>query len=86
MQFLVVTLVVLALLLLASLARVVIGPTVWDRLLGMNLITTKIVMAIAVLAVLMDRTFLVDVAIVYALLGFIASILIARYIEKKGSV
>ncbi len=86
MQFLVITLVVLALLLLASLARVVIGPTVWDRLLGMNLITTKIVMAIAVLAVLMDRTFLVDVAIVYALLGFIASILIARYIEKKGEV
>ena len=86
MQFLVVTMVILALLLLASLARVVIGPTVWDRLLGMNLITTKIVMAIAVLAVLMDRTFLVDVAIVYALLGFIASILIARYIEKKGEV
>ena len=86
MQFLVITLVVLVLLLLASLARVVIGPTVWDRLLGMNLITTKIVMAIAVLAVLMDRTFLVDVAIVYALLGFIASILIARYIEKKGEV
>ncbi len=86
MQFLVITLVVLALLLLASLARVVIGPTVWDRLLGMNLITTKIVMAIAVMAVLMDRTFLVDVAIVYALLGFIASILIARYIEKKGEV
>ena len=86
MQFLVITLVVLVVLLLASLARVVIGPTVWDRLLGMNLITTKIVMAIAVLAVLMDRTFLVDVAIVYALLGFIASILIARYIEKKGEV
>ena len=86
MQFLVITLVLLALLLLASLARVIIGPTVWDRLLGMNLITTKIVMAIAVLAVLMDRTFLVDVAIVYALLGFIASILIARYIEKKGEV
>ena len=86
MQFLVWTLVVLALLLLASLARVVIGPTVWDRLLGMNLVTTKIVMAIAVLAVLMDRTFLVDVAIVYALLGFIASILIARYVEKKGEV
>lgn len=86
MQFLVITLIALALLLLASLARVVIGPTVWDRLLGMNLITTKIVMAIAVLAVLMDRTFLVDIAIVYALLGFIASILIARYIEKKGKV
>jgi len=86
MNFLVYTLLALAVLLLASMVRIVLGPTVWDRLLGMNLVTTKIVMAIAVLAVLMDRTFLVDVAIVYALLGFVASVLIARFIEKKGKV
>jgi multicomponent Na+:H+ antiporter subunit F len=41
-------------------------------------------MSIAVLAVLIDRSFLIDVAIVYSLLGFIASILISRFIEKKG--
>ncbi len=86
MTFLIGTLAALALLLLASLARIILGPTIWDRLLGMNLVTTKIVLAIAVLAVLMDRTFLIDVAIVYSLLGFIASVLIARFIEKKGQV
>ncbi len=86
MNFLIYTLVALAVLLLASMVRIVLGPTVWDRLLGMNLVTTKIVMSIAVLAVLMERTFLVDVAIVYALLGFVASVLIARFIEKKGKV
>ncbi|TVQ23985.1 MAG: pH regulation protein F [Spirochaetaceae bacterium] len=78
--------VALTILLMASLVRIIIGPTIWDRLLGMNLVTTKIVMAIAVLAVLMERSFLIDVAIVYSLLGFIASILIARFIEKKGQV
>ena len=86
MTFLIYTLAALAVLLLASMVRIVLGPTVWDRLLGMNLVTSKIVMAIAVLAVLMERTFLVDVAIVYALLGFVASVLIARFIEKKGKV
>ncbi len=86
MTFLIYTLAALALLLLASMVRIVLGPTVWDRLLGMSLVTSKIVMAIAVLAVLMERTFLVDVAIVYALLGFVASVLIARFIEKKGKV
>ena len=86
MTFLIYTLAALAMLLLASMVRIVLGPTVWDRLLGMSLVTSKIVMAIAVLAVLMERTFLVDVAIVYALLGFVASVLIARFIEKKGKV
>ncbi len=86
MNFLVYVMVALTILLLASLVRIIIGPTIWDRLLGMNLVTTKIVMAIAVLAVLMNRSFLIDVAIVYSLLGFIASILIAQFIEKKGQV
>lgn len=86
MTFLTYTLVALTVLLLASMIRILIGPTIWDRLLGMNLVTTKIVMSIAVLAVLIDRSFLIDVAIVYSLLGFIASILISRFIEKKGQV
>ncbi|GAB6089338.1 monovalent cation/H+ antiporter complex subunit F [Spirochaeta dissipatitropha] len=86
MNFLVYALLGLIILLVVSLVRIIIGPTIWDRLLGMNLVTTKIVMAIAVLAVLMNRSFLIDVAIVYSLLGFIASILIARFIEKKGQM
>ncbi len=86
MQFLTITLAVLGLLLVGSLIRVVIGPTVWDRLLGLNLVTAKIVMAIVTTAFLLDRTFLIDVAIVYSLLGFIASVLIARFIEHKGEV
>lgn len=86
MIFLQITLATLGLLLLGSLVRVFMGPTVWDRLLGLNLVTSKIVMAIVVFAFLVDRTFLLDVALVYSLLGFIASILIARFIERKGKV
>ncbi len=86
MDFLSITLAVLGLLLVGSLIRVVIGPTVWDRLLGLNLVTAKLVMAIVTFAFLLDRTFLLDVAIVYTLLGFIASVLIARFIERKGQV
>ena len=86
MDFLSVTLAVLGLLLVGSLIRVVIGPTVWDRLLGLNLVTAKLVMAIVTFAFLLDRTFLLDVAIVYSLLGFIASVLIARFVERKGQV
>jgi multicomponent Na+:H+ antiporter subunit F len=66
------------------LIRILVGPTVWDRLLGMSLISSKIIVAIVVFAVILDRGFLVDIAIIYSLLGFISSVLIARFIERKG--
>ncbi|TVR34843.1 MAG: pH regulation protein F [Spirochaetaceae bacterium] len=77
-------LLALALLTIGGIIRVVVGPTIWDRLLGLNLISSKIIMAIIVFALMIQRTFLLDIAIVYALLGFIGSVLIARFIERKG--
>ncbi|TVQ40602.1 MAG: pH regulation protein F [Spirochaetaceae bacterium] len=77
-------LLALGLLTIGGIIRVVVGPTIWDRLLGLNLISSKIIMAIIVYALMIQRTFLLDIAIVYALLGFIGSVLIARFIERKG--
>lgn len=76
---------VLALLTIGGIFRVVVGPTIWDRLLGLNLVSSKIIMAIIVFALMIQRTFLLDIAIVYALLGFIGSVLIARFIERKAN-
>ncbi len=84
MSFYDAVLLTLALLTIGGIIRVVIGPTIWDRLLGLNLISSKIIMAIIVFALMIQRTFLLDIAIVYALLGFIGSVLIARFIERKG--
>lgn len=84
MTFLTATLVALGLLSVGGLARIVAGPTVWDRLLGMALISSKIIVAIVIFALIVDRSFLMDIAIIYSLLGFISSVLIARFIERKG--
>ena len=84
MTFYNLVLLALGLLTIGGIIRVVIGPTIWDRLLGLNLISSKIIMAIIVFALIIQRTFLLDIAIVYALLGFIGSVLIARFIERKG--
>ncbi|MFP4376716.1 MAG: monovalent cation/H+ antiporter complex subunit F [Spirochaetales bacterium] len=84
MSFLEISLVVLAGLALGGLIRILFGPTVWDRLLGMSLISSKIIVAIVIVAVILERSFLMDIAIIYSLLGFISSVLIARFIEKKG--
>lgn len=84
MSFLHGALAALGLLSVGGLIRIVAGPTVWDRLLGLSLISSKIIVAIVIFAVLLERSFLMDIAIIYSLLGFISSVLIARFIERKG--
>ena len=75
---------VLALLILAVVLRVIMGPTIWDRLLGMNMIASKILVAIVILAHLLELSYLLDIALVYAVLGFLGTILIARFIESRS--
>lgn len=59
------------------------GPTVWDRLLGMSLITTKVTIIIIVFASLNQTSFLLDFAIVYALIGFISIIFVASFLADR---
>lgn len=73
----------LALLGLASALRIILGPTVWDRLLGLNLFSSKVIMLIVLFALMTERSYLLDVAIVYVLLGFISIIFISNAIQKK---
>ncbi len=60
----------LAILLTMALAlvRALLGPTVYDRILAVNLFGTKTVLIIAVLALLKDRLDILDVALAYALI------------------
>ena len=58
------------------------GPSVWDRLMGMNLVASKTIMIIVLFASIRDITFLLDLAILYALFGFIGTIFIALFLAK----
>ena len=60
--------------------RIVRGPSVWDRLLGLNLISTKVVIIIIIYASINDTAYLLDFAIAYVLLGFIGIIFTARFL------
>ena len=62
---------------------VIRGPSVWDRLLGLNLISTKIVIIIVIFASFYDTAYLLDFAIVYTLLGFIGTFFIARFLVGR---
>ena len=69
-------------LIFISMIRVVKGPTIADRVVAINVIATKITIAIVVISILTNQQTYIDVALVYALIGFIASIAIVRYLEK----
>ena len=61
----------------------IIGPTGWERLLGMNLASTKIIVLIILFASQSVNSYLLDYAIVYALSGFIGAIFITLFWNAK---
>ena len=71
------TLVTMAL----ALIRALIGPTVYDRVLSVNMFGTKTVLIIAVIAFLSGRTDLLDIALVYALINFIGVVAVLKFFE-----
>ncbi len=71
----------LALLVLFSLLRIGMGPTLGDRVVGLDTLNTLVVASMIVLGAAMDQVILVDVAIIYALLSFVGTLFVARYLE-----
>jgi multicomponent Na+:H+ antiporter subunit F len=75
--------IVLALLIFAALIRAVLGPRFTDRIIAVNVINTLVVALIAVLSVYMREDFLVDVALVYALLSFLTVVILSRMVTLR---
>ncbi|MCX6665900.1 MAG: monovalent cation/H+ antiporter complex subunit F [Euryarchaeota archaeon] len=75
--------VVIALMLCSILAliRVICGPTVPDRVVGVDTINTIVIVGMIAFGVAYREVIYIDVAIVYALLSFISTLFIARYLE-----
>ena len=71
-------LAVQAVLLLLCLIRAVIGPRIADRLVAVNMITTMVTVIIAILAVLKDQGYLVDICLTYAMISFLAVVVLSR--------
>ncbi len=65
----------------SSVLRVLFGPTVPDRVVGVDTLNTLIVAGMVLLGAAYDRTIYIDIAIVYALLSYIGTLAIARYLQ-----
>lgn len=82
--FLVLTLFMLILAILVSFIRLMKGPTIWDRILMVNLISAKVVMFMAVYAIWEDSILIMDIAIAYGIVGFLTITLLSKYIMTGG--
>lgn len=85
MQHLLVTLIVgLALAMLLSLYRTLVGPTLWDRLSGLGLLGTKTIVLLLLIGLATGREdIFVDITLSYTLISFIGSLALAKYFEGK---
>ncbi len=80
MMFGVTTAVVLAVMAL-TLVRALMGPTVYDRILSVNAFGSLTVVLIAVYGFLSGRPDFLDIALVYVLINFIATIAVTKYVH-----
>lgn len=69
-----------------ALARAYKAPTVYDRILGVNMFGTKTVLFIAVIGFFTGRPDFLDIAIVYALINFIGMVAVLRFFEYTAPI
>ncbi len=65
------------------LLRALRGPTLFDRILGVNMIGTKAVIVLCLLGFMEGRGGFLDIAMLYALINFIGTIAILKYVEMR---
>lgn len=86
-NFFLATGIALVLLMIFSLLRAVIGPTILDRILGGNVIGTKTTVLLLIIGLLYgDLAMFVDIAIAYALLNFIATLGATKFFLRRLGV
>ncbi len=81
-------LIILAIMLLLCLLRAVIGPRIADRLVAVNMMGTMIMCIIVILGVVMNEGYLADIALIYAMISFLAVVVLTKvytgvYLEQK---
>lgn len=78
----------LAAMLFACLIRAVRGPRIADRIVAINMMGTMVMVMIAVMALMLGESYLVDICLIYAMISFLAVIMLVKvymgiYEEKR---
>lgn len=78
-------LIVFSCLTFAYLFRSILGPNFFDRILGINNISTISILMICIISVLHEESYIIDIALIYAMLGFITTIIVCKsYLRSRN--
>jgi multicomponent Na+:H+ antiporter subunit F len=66
-----------------GMVRTLIGPTVVDRMIGLNIVASQILVLLVLVAVSEMRSVYLDVALVYDIFGFVGILAITRYVHSR---
>ena len=69
--------------LLFALLRLILGPTVADRIVSLDTFNVIVIGTIVLLSFVFERALYLDIAIIYAILAFLETIVFARYLEGR---
>lgn len=83
MSVFIVATALLFLIILIAIVRLVLGPSIADRVISVDTANTIAVSALIVLAAAYKQAMFIDIAIVYAMLSFAGTIYFAHYLEAK---
>lgn len=80
--------VVLAVLIVISIIRSILGPGISDRIIAINMIGTMVIMITAILSVMLDENYLADICLIYAMISFLGVVLFCKvytgvYLQRK---
>ena len=81
-------LIVLAILVVLCLIRAIIGPRVADRIVSVNMTGTMVIVIIAILALMQEEGYLVDICLIYAMISFLGVVVLCKvytgvYLQRK---
>ena len=75
---------ILVSLMIICLVRAILGPTVPDRVVALDVINTLAIAELVILGVALKEIIFIDVAIVYTMLAFVSTLYIAKYLEGRN--
>lgn len=88
-RILMISIGILAVFLLVCLIRAIIGPSIADRIVSVNMMGTIVMVIIAMLAIMLEEGYLADICIIYAMISFVSVVALTRiflgiYRKKKA--
>lgn len=82
--FLIITMGLLVLAMILFFIKMIKGPTLWDRMLLLNMISAKILLFIVLFAIYTKNDLLLDIAISYGIISFLTMTLLSKFIMSGG--